>query len=382
MTEPRVLFVNHVSTMSGAEFVLAQVAQAFPQASAFLFEPGPLANALAAHGLKTIISSNGGGLGAIKRDKSLVRALPAMARLATVVREIARAARTHDVLYANSQKAFVLTAIASAMVRRPLVWHLHDILDPEHFGGMQRKLQIGLANRFATRVVVPSTACADAFVRSGGRPEIVAIIPNGIAPSAGAAKPTRASLGLPEGPLVGVFSRLAHWKGQHILLHALHETPDVNAIIVGSALFGEEAYEKRLRDMVRDLELGDRVSFLGQRGDVLQLMAGVDCVVHTSTLAEPFGLTLVEAMIAGTSVIATDAGAAREILDDGRAGQLVAPDDAKSLAVAMRTHFSAPQSFEGQRKFAARRAAENYTADRMRSDIKALVRDLAAERAK
>jgi glycosyltransferase involved in cell wall biosynthesis len=368
--------------MSGAEFVLAQVAQAFPGASAFLFEPGPLASALQSHGLETIVSGNGGGLSAIKRDKSLVRALPAAGRLAALAREIAGAARSHDVLYANSQKAFILTALAATFVRRPLVWHLHDILDPEHFGGMQRRLQIGLANRVATRVVVPSTACAEAFVQAGGRRDIVTIVPNGVAPPPPAPRPTRASLGLPDGPLVGVFSRLAHWKGQHVLLQALQETPEVGAIIVGSALFQEEAYERRLRGMVDELGLDGRVMFLGQRNDVPQLMAAVDCVVHSSTLAEPFGLTLVEAMMAGTSVVATDAGAAREILDDGRAGQLVQPGDASSLAAALKSYFAAPQEFARQRDYAAERAAENYTADRMRRDIRALVEQIAAERAK
>lgn len=380
MTPARLLFVNHVSSMSGAEFVLAQVAQAFPGASAFLFEQGPLLAALEAHGLRGIVAKNGAGLGGIKRDKSLVRALPALAKLAGLVREIAGAARAHDVLYANSQKAFLLTALAATIVRRPLVWHLHDILNPEHFGGMQRRLQIGLANRVATRVVVPSRACADAFVEAGGRPDIAAVVPNGVSPPQAAPRPTREALGLPEGPLVGVFSRLAHWKGQHVLLKALHETPGIGAIVVGSALFGEEAYERQLRAMVTELGLGDRVTFLGQRNDVMRLMSAVDCVVHPSTLAEPFGLTLVEAMMARTSVVATDAGAAREILDDGRAGQLVTPGDAGSLAAALKAFFAAPQDFSQQRDHAALRAAERYSADRMRGDIQALVGELAAGR--
>lgn len=378
MAPERLLFVNHASTMSGAEFVLAQITRAFPEATAFLFENGPLQQALAAQGLKIIVSRHGAGLSSIKRDRSLLRALPAAFNLVALTAEIARAARRADVVYANSQKAFLLTALALHAVRRPLIWHLHDILDGEHFGATQRRVQIGLANRVATRVVVPSNACADAFVNAGGRRALVTVIPNGVERRTPAPpQPSRAALGLPEGPLVGVFSRLAKWKGQHVVLDALKTLPGVQAIIVGSALFGEDAYERDLQQRVRELDIGSQVTFLGQRSDVMDLMAVVDCVVHPSIYPEPFGLTLVEAMSVGTPVVATDAGAAREILEDGRAGRLVPPGDATALAGALRDVFARPSDLAAQTGYAAERAAERYSVARMQDDIAALVRSLA-----
>lgn len=378
MTTPRLLFVNHVSTMSGAEFVLAQVAKAFPTATAFLFEDGPLKTALEDQGLRTIVSRHGSGLSAIKRDRSLLRALPAGFNLAALTLEIASAARRHDVLYANSQKAFLLAALAAHAVRRPLIWHLHDILDGAHFGAAQRRLQIGLANRRATSVVVPSGACADAFVAAGGRRELVSVIPNGVEPPKEHPKPARAALGLPQGPLIGVFSRLAKWKGQHVVLEALKDLPDVSAIIAGSALFGEDGYARELHARVRDFELESRVTFLGQRNDVTDLMAAVDCVVHPSIYPEPFGLTLVEAMFAGTPVIATDAGAARDILEHGQAGRLIPPSDAPALAAALKEFFANSAGFAARTLHAARRAAELYSVTRMRDDISGLVQSITA----
>lgn len=379
MPSPRLLFVNHVSTMSGAEFVLARVAEAFSGATAFLFEDGPLKAALEARGLSTIVSGRGGGLAAIRRDRSLLRALPAGFDLAALMLGIAAAARRHDVVYANSQKAFLLAALAMNAVRRPLVWHLHDILDGAHFGAAQRRLQVGLANRRAARVVVPSLACADAFAAAGGRRDLVSVITNGVEPPRQRQKLSRAALGLPEGPLVGVFSRLAKWKGQHVVLEALGETPGVHAVFAGSALFGEDAYARELHDRVRDLGLDGRATFLGQRGDVADLMAAVDCVVHPSIHPEPFGLTLVEAMFAGTPVIATDAGAAREILEDGRAGRLVPPGDPAALAAALRAFFADPAQAGAMTHHAAARAAALYSAERMRADISALVGSVAAK---
>ena len=133
---------------------------------------------------------------------------------------------------------------------------------------------------------------------------------------------------MPPGPLIGVFSRLAPWKGQHIVLQALAGLPGVHGIFAGSALFGEDAYAASLRVLASELGIADRVVFLGQRGDVPALMRAVDIVVHPSVDPEPFGRTLVEAMLARTPVIATDAGAASEILGGGEAGMLVPPGDA------------------------------------------------------
>ncbi len=83
----------------------------------------------------------------------------------------------------------------------------------------------------------------------------------------------------------------------------------------------------KLNRMVADLGLGDRVHFLGQRGDVPRLMRAVDAMIHPSIDPEPFGRTLVEAMLADVPVIATDAGAASDILEAGKAGTLVPPGE-------------------------------------------------------
>lgn len=61
------------------------------------------------------------------------------------------------------------------------------------------------------------------------------------------------------------------------------------AVIVGGPLFGQEAYEARIRDQASRLGLDGRVRFLGFRSDVPELMAAMDVVAHTSIVAEPFG---------------------------------------------------------------------------------------------
>jgi glycosyltransferase involved in cell wall biosynthesis len=380
MSAPRVMFVSHTGQVSGAELVLLDVVQPWAGASAFLFEDGPLRQALASRGLDVTVSRWGQGLSGVRRDSSILRVVPLVGRLCAIVLQVARAARSRDIVYANSQKAFVLSAIASTLARRPLVWHLHDIISGVHFGAMQRRVQVLLANFCASKVIVPSQAAAAAFVAEGGRKDLVEVIANGldVTPESQSPAEIRQQLGLPDGPLIGVFSRLAPWKGQHVVLQALAQLPGVSCIIAGDALFGEQAYATRLNNLVDELGLADRVHFLGQRSDVPRLMSAVDAVIHPSIDPEPFGRTLVEAMLAGVPVIATDAGAASDILEAGKAGTLVPPDDAEALARAVRGVLSRPPELGAQLAYAVARARAQYGMAQMLQSISGVIGRLGA----
>jgi glycosyltransferase involved in cell wall biosynthesis len=380
MASSRVLFVNHTSKISGAEFVLLDIVRSFPNATAFLFEHGPLEDELRGRGLAMVCSRFGTGLSEVRRDKSLWAAAPVIGKLAAVASELAATARRHDIVYANSQKAFVLAAFACALARRPLIWHLHDIIDASHFGAAQRTLQINLANHLATRVLVPSQASATAFISAGGRPALLQVVPNGVdlVGEQGTSDELRRHLGLPDGPLIGVFSRLSPWKGQHVVLEALEGLPNVQCLIVGDALFGEQQYVERLQEMARRPSLRDRVQFLGHRRDVPRLMRAVDLVVHPSVDPEPFGRTLVEAMLTGVPLIASDSGAASDILDGGRAGTLVRPNDPGMLAVAIATILSRPPGLRQQLACAVERAHAKYSVSEMLAAVTKVVDQVGA----
>ena len=111
--------------------------------------------------------------------------------------------------------------------------------------------------------------------------------------------------------------------------------PGVQALIVGSALFGEDAYVAELRQLAQAEGVAERVHFAGFQNDVATIMAGVDIVLHTSTHAEPFGRVVVEGMLAGRPVIATSGGGVNEIVADGENGLLVPPNDPPALAAAV-----------------------------------------------
>jgi glycosyltransferase involved in cell wall biosynthesis len=341
--------------MGGAEYGLLDIVRHFGplRCHVVLFADGPLRKLLAASGIgTTLLPDSKRGMMGVTREAGPLRALRAIPSVLAMALRLARVARGYDVLYVNSQKAAVVGMLVGRLIGRPVVWHVHDILSRAHFAALQRHVVVWLANRAARSVIAISEATRQSFLDCGGDPKRVVVVPNGIDATrfAGidgldvAAK--RASVGLPprrpEGPpVIGLFGRITPWKGQHVLISALAELPGVHALIVGDALFGEEAYKDSLLALAERLGVADRIHWLGYRPDVPQLMRVADIVVHTSTAPEPFGRVIVEGMLAGRPVLATDHGASRELLGD-ESGWLVPPGDPPALARAIRDVLRAP----------------------------------------
>lgn len=370
---PSVLFVDHSSVLGGAELYLLDVAKNYPNARVLLFEDGPFRERLDDHQIPVSLLGAGSSLLSVSRDGGVFQSLRALPSLFRLVARLVRHARTADVLFANSQKALAATALAGWIGGVPVIWNLHDILSPEHFSPLRIRFATFLANQFVDHVVVNSTASLEAFVAAGGNPSRVSIVYNGIdrapfdAVRTDSPEDVRAELGIGATvPLVGVFSRLAPWKGQHVLLESLAEVPSLHALIVGDALFqDEERYAETLREQVDRLNLTDRVHFLGFREDVPRLLSAVDVVAHTSVSAEPFGRVIVEGMLAGRPVVATKAGGALEIIEDGEHGRLVHPDDGPALAAALHELFNNPEYASRLASAGRERARALFSVDRM-----------------
>jgi phosphatidyl-myo-inositol alpha-mannosyltransferase len=122
-------------------------------------------------------------------------------------------------------------------------------------------------------------------------------------------------------------------KGMDVLLRALpalaQRFPDVQVLIVGRGDDDELCEEAG--------PLADNLRFLGQIDDEEKASAlrSADVYCAPNTGGESFGIVLVEAMAAGTAVVASDLDAFRRVLSDGEAGRLVPVDDGEALAAAL-----------------------------------------------
>ena len=380
---PSVLFLDQSGELGGAELSLLDIVRRRAgRTEVCLMSEGPFVGRLEQYGVAVSLWREGAPL-VVRREEGIGAIVRAVPGLASTVRSVAARARQFDVIYANTLKAFVVAAASKPLHRRPVIWHLRDLLTPEHFSGTLRHLVVSLARLSKARVIANSRATADAFTALGGSD--VAVIYNGIdAEPFDAIDPLEARRRLldetglaADMPIVGVFSRLAAWKGQHVLVDALASLPNMQAVIVGGPLFGEQAYEERLKARIEELGLGRRIRLLGFRSDVPSLMSAVDIVAHTSTSAEPFGRVIVEGMLAGKPVIATRAGGATELIRDGETGMLVTPGDTDALVRALRTLTQDPEASRAMSTRANRLARASFHVDDYVRQVEAMITSVA-----
>ncbi|MEH2193450.1 MAG: glycosyltransferase family 4 protein [Nostoc sp.] len=333
----KILFLDQSGKPGGAELCLIDIAKPYcDKALVGLFADGPFKILLQQNNIPVEVLATQAIQ--VRKESSLVQGLKSLGQLAPLITKVIKKANEYDLIYANTQKALVVGALASFFSRRPLVYHLHDILSTEHFSQTNLRIAINLANRFASLVIANSQASKTAFIQAGGRRDIIEVVYNGFDPKnyqtdESDINKLQEELGLQGKFVVGHFSRLAPWKGQHILIDALAKCPqEVTAILVGDALFGEQDYVKQLHQQVANLGLENRIKFLGFRSDIPQLMAACDLVAHTSTSPEPFGRVIVEAMLCGKPIVAAKAGGVMELVENGLNGFLVTPGEPQELA--------------------------------------------------
>ena len=89
-------------------------------------------------------------------------------------------------------------------------------------------------------------------------------------------------------------------------------------------------------------------------------MDGLDIVVHPSVEPEGLGQTIIEAMMAGKSVVVSAAGGSAELVEDGVTGRLVPPGDASALASAIADLLSDPAKAAEMGRRAREVALERY----------------------
>lgn len=338
----KILFLDQSGKLGGAELSLTDVAKSHRENCLVgLFADGPFRQLLEQHHIPVQVLAT--QQIKVTKDSSFIKSLSSISSIAPLIAKVAKLAQNYDLIYANTQKALVVGALASIFSRRPLVYHLRDILSPDHFSRTNRYIAVTLANRFASLVITNSKATQTAFIEAGGRAELTEVVYNGFEPAyyniqEANSHQVRQQLGLDRQFLVGHFSRLSPWKGQHILLEALAECPtDVTALLVGDALFGEQDYVQYLHEQVAELGLEKRVRFLGFRSDIVPLMKACDLVAHTSTSPEPFGRVIIEAMLCGRPVVAAAAGGVVELVENGKTGWLFSAGNSQQLAQIITT---------------------------------------------
>ena len=153
----KILFLDQSGKPGGAELCLIDIAKPYrDRALVCLFADGSFKDLLQQQQIPVRVLAAQGLQ--VRKESSLLQGLSSLGQLLPLIFQVVKLARDYDLIYANTQKALVVGAIASLISRRPLVYHLHDILSTEHFSGTNLRVVSPSFSRSTTAAFMPSCA--------------------------------------------------------------------------------------------------------------------------------------------------------------------------------------------------------------------------------
>ena len=227
-----------------------------------------------------------------------------------------------------------------------------------------------------------SRQVADSLGRRGLLPSSkITVIPNGVDVAAFQAPPdtrvrVRAELGVKPAEFVWLaIGRLLPQKDYPTMLRAFQPLSGARLLIAGRGPLLEQ-----LKQLAEQLGLGARVSFLGVREDIAELLAAADALVLSSAW-EGMPNVVMESLAAGRPVVATQVGGVSELVTHDVSGWTVVPRDPGALSQAMERMMRLPaerrreMGLQGQRH-----VAQEYSLETMARRWMTLYRTLLQER--
>jgi L-malate glycosyltransferase len=373
----RVLYVSHTAEISGAEHSLLSLLGALPDTvQPLLATPrGALRDAAAEIGIPT--STITGTAGSLRlHPLHTPRTLAELSRAALQIRVAARRHRA-ELIHANSTRAGISLALGRA--RRggmpATVVHVRDCLPPSLLTSATMRLIAASASS-----VVANSAYTARWVLAAAARAHVEVVHNPVDlarwdPDRIDRAQARVRLGVAGSRelLLGVVAQLSPWKGQDTAIEALRllreQGVDAHLLLIGSAKFvarstrlDNNAYVARLRERIAQAGLEDRVSWLGERDDVPELMRALDILLLPSE-QEPFGRALIEAMAMEVPVLATNVGGPPEIVEEGREGHLLPPGEPLAWTRAVRAIVQSPDRGREMGLAGRRRVQREFSAE-------------------
>ncbi len=337
MKSAKILFVNHTGKLGGAENGLLDIMKHLDRSR---FTPlvaipadGPLAQKLQGLDVETRIVP----MIRFTRTMNPLTLLSYWRVLLAVRSNLADLIRNEEIalVHSNSNIAHIYAGAVAAKCNIPSIWHSRDLVE---LGILGERLC-----RSATIIIAISNAVAKHLERYGARNKI-RTIHNGIDLAhfvpGNSTSNARKKLGLDANrKLVVMIGQLAPWKKHALFIEAcaqlVKDHGNLHCLIVGSDLFDDHPrYRASLEALVHNRGLSDRLSFLGQRDDVVEILKAAYVLVHPAS-REPFGRVVAEAMAMKLPVVAANAAGPSEIIENEVSGLLAEPDSPVAIARAV-----------------------------------------------
>jgi glycosyltransferase involved in cell wall biosynthesis len=287
----------------------------------------------------------------------------------------------YDVLHAHKFGSNLWGSILGRLARTPVVV-AHEHTWSYEGQPLRRFLDGKVIGRLADVMVAVSTRDRERMTSvEGVPPSKTTYLPNAFVPAAEGADvggDLRAELGLgPDVPVVGTLAVLRPQKAVDVLVDAFallsERMPEAHLVVGG---FGEKAEEWAAH--ARALGVGDRVHWLGLRGDVPVVLRGLDVAAMSSDF-EGMPLFAFECMAERVPLVATDVGGLRDIFEDGVSALLVPARDPQAMSDALEALLRDP----GRRcaiAAAAHERLDDFTIERAVERVSALYEEMLARK--
>lgn len=252
-------------------------------------------------------------------------------------------------------------------------------------------LQTKLFVKMLDAIVCVSDAYLKNILDQGLKPKKAVRVYNGLDPNMFdkfLSQPTRQlirnSLGIDHNEiLVGMIGNIDYWKGQLVFVKSIKQILDIHgsvkAIIVGKTARAAGKYEEEIRKYIQENGIYDKVSLLGFRKDVPELLTAMDIFVHASVEPEPFGRVILEAMAMAKPIVATNGGGTPEQLVHGKSGLLVPMNNSKLMAQAVQQYIEDMQKAKEFGNNALKSLKQNFSIANMVHGIEKVYEEVLSE---
>lgn len=244
-----------------------------------------------------------------------------------------------DIIHSHGFRANLYGRLAALITGKPHVATIHvSLYDYRETAPARRRLYRCVekwSSPITRRFICISEAMATDTRKLGIKADKIVVIGNGVDPERFSGKYDCARIkkrfGIyDQGPVIGTVGRMVAEKGQVHLIRALSvlksDFPDLVCLFVGEGSLLEYLKQETLVEGVSDM-----CRFTGPVAEIEAVYPVLDLFVLPS-LREPFGLSLLEAMASGVTVLATDSGGPSEYIRSGVNGLLVPPGNPQAMA--------------------------------------------------
>lgn len=334
-----ILFVSNISVLGGAERTLVDILKYLDKDKYVPHlatnKTGELSSVVSLLGIPVLHLP----FLRLKRSASPLYLASAVKNVLCVSLQLAEYIRKEHIslVHANNDASMLYAGMATMLTHTPCVWHCRDF---SRIGCLHK-----LMCSWASRIVAVSKCVAD-YLRNSvpqlkSQNNKLVVITNGIDTKSIVTRDNvfnlRSELGIQENEIIiCTVGQLVPWKNHMLFLETAEliarEIPSARFIIVGDDMFKEHPdYVNLLRVTAIRLGLEKKVIFTGYRQDALSIIAESQVLIHTATM-EPFGRTIVEAMMLGKPIVAVNSCGPSEIIRSGIDGLLVEPNNPRLLA--------------------------------------------------